>query len=159
MEMTGGEALAAQLVREGVTMIFGLPGVQLDHAFDGLYGQREHIQFFVTRHEQSTTYMADGYARSRGEVGVAMVVPGPGVLNAGAGLVTAYACSSPVLLIAGQIPSTHIGKGLGMLHEIPDQAGVLRSIAKWNGRANRPQEIPGLVRRAFQEMWRGRPGP
>ena len=159
MAMTGGEALAAQLVREGVSVVFGLPGVQLDHAFAGLYAERERIQFRGPRHEQGTTYMADGYARARGEAGVAMVVPGPGVLNAGAGLVTAYACSSPVLLIAGQIPSTHIGKGLGMLHEIPDQAGVLRSIAKWNGRANRPQEIPGLVRRAFQEMWRGRPRP
>ncbi|MGC8488173.1 MAG: thiamine pyrophosphate-binding protein, partial [Clostridia bacterium] len=159
MEMTGGEALAAQLVREGVSMVFGLPGVQLDHAFAGLYAERERIQFRGPRHEQSTTYMADGYARARGEAGVALVVPGPGVLNAGAGLVTAYACSSPVLLIAGQIPSQHIGQGLGLLHEIRNQEGVLRSTVKWNGRASRPEEIPGLVRRAFQEMWRGRPRP
>ena len=159
MEMTGGEALAAQLVREGVTMVFGLPGVQLDHAFAGLYAERHHLQFRGPRHEQGTTYMADGYARARGEAGVALVVPGPGVLNAGAGLVTAYACSSPVLLIAGQIPSPHIGRGLGLLHEIRDQEGVLRSTAKWTGRADRPEEVPGLVRRAFQEMWRGRPRP
>ena len=159
MEMTGGEALAAQLVREGVTMVFGLPGVQLDHAFAGLYAEREHLAFRGPRHEQGTTYMADGYARARGEAGVALVVPGPGVLNAGAGLVTAYACSSPVLLIAGQIPSAHIGRRLGLLHEIRDQSGVLRSTVKWTGRADRPGEIPGLVRRAFQEMWRGRPRP
>ncbi len=159
MEMTGGEALAAQLVREGVTMMFGLPGVQLDHAFDGLYGQREHIDFVVTRHEQSTTYMADGYARSRGEVGVAMVVPGPGVLNAGAGLVTAYACSSPVLLIAGQVATQFIGKGQGQLHEIPDQSEILTSLTKWAARAATPDEIPALVQEAFRQLRSGRPRP
>ncbi len=159
MEMTGGEALAAQLVREGVTMMFGLPGVQLDHAFDGLYGQRERIDFVVTRHEQSTTYMADGYARSRGEVGVAMVVPGPGVLNAGAGLVTAYACSSPVLLIAGQVATQYIGKGQGQLHEIPDQSEILTSLTKWAARAATPEEIPALVQEAFRQLRSGRPRP
>ncbi|MGC8486960.1 MAG: thiamine pyrophosphate-dependent enzyme [Clostridia bacterium] len=159
LEMTGGEALARQLVREGITMLFGLPGVQLDHAFAGLYAERERIQFRGPRHEQTTTYMADAYARTRGEAGVAMVVPGPGVLNAGAGLATAYACSSPVLLIAGQIPSRHIGRGLGLLHEIPDQMAVLQSLTKWTGRATRPEEIPSLVRQAFTHMWRGRPRP
>jgi acetolactate synthase-1/2/3 large subunit len=159
MEMTGGQALAAQLVREGVSMLFGLPGVQLDWAFDGLYRHRDQIAFRGPRHEQATTYMADGYARTRGEPGVAMVVPGPGVLNACAGLATAYACSSPVLLIAGQIPSQHIGEGLGLLHEIPDQGVVLRSLTKWTGRASTPQEIPGLVREAFRQMRTGRPRP
>ncbi len=159
MEMTGGEALSGQLVREGVTMLFGLPGIQLDHAFAGLYQQRERIAFRGPRHEQATTYMADGYARASGEAGVALVVPGPGVLNAGAGLATAYACSSPVLLIAGQIPSAYIGRGLGLLHEIPDQTGILQSLTKWTGRVRRPEEIPSLVREAFRQMWRGRPRP
>ncbi|HVB09727.1 MAG TPA: thiamine pyrophosphate-dependent enzyme [Bacillota bacterium] len=159
MEMTGGQALAAQLVREGVSMLFGLPGVQLDHAFDGLYGQRDRIRFIGPRNEQSTTHMADGYARTRGEVGVAMVVPGPGVLNAGAGLVTAYACSSPILLIAGQIATQHIGAGLGMLHEIPDQSEILTSLTKWAARANRPEDIPALVQEAFRQLRSGRPRP
>jgi acetolactate synthase-1/2/3 large subunit len=159
MDMTGGEALAGQLVREGVTMLFGLPGVQLDHAFDGLYAQRERIRFVGPRHEQSTTYMADGYARARGEAGVAMVVPGPGVLNAGAGLVTAYACSSPVLLIAGQVASDQIGAGLGLLHEIPDQSQILASLTKWAARAAAPEEIPALVREAFRQLRSGRPRP
>lgn len=159
MEMTGGEALAAQLVREGVSMLFGLPGVQLDHAFEGLYGRREHIRFIGPRHEQGTTFMADGYARSRGEVGVALVVPGPGVLNAGAGLATAYACSSPVLLLAGQIPSTAIGRGLGQLHEIADQSGVLAGLTKWTARAEHPEDIPGLLQEAFRQLRSGRPRP
>ncbi len=157
--MTGGEALSGQLVREGVTMLFGLPGIQLDHAFAGLYQDRDRIAFRGPRHEQATTYMADGYARARGEAGVALVVPGPGVLNAGAGLATAYACSAPVLLIAGQIPSAHIGQGLGLLHEIPDQTAILHSLTKWSGRARRPEEIPALVHEAFRQMWRGRPRP
>ena len=159
MEMTGGQALAAQLVREGVTTLFGLPGVQLDHAFDGLYEQRERIRFIGPRHEQGTTYMADGYARTRGEIGVAMVVPGPGVLNAGSGLATAYACSSPVLLIAGQIGTQYIGKGLGQLHEIADQSTVLSTLTKWTAMARAPQEIPELVQAAFRQLRSGRPRP
>lgn len=159
MERSGGEALAAQLVAEGVSAVFGVPGVQLDHAMEGLYRHRDHIRFYGPRHEQAATYMADGYARVTGRPGVAMVVPGPGVLNAAAGLATAYACSSPVLLIAGQIPSHQIGKGLGLLHEIPNQAEVLAGLTKWSARATRPAEIPGLVRHAFAALRSGRPQP
>ncbi len=159
MEMTGGQALAAQLVREGVTTLFGLPGVQLDHAFDGLYEQRERIRFIGPRHEQGTTFMADGYARTRGEVGVAMVVPGPGVLNAGSGLATAYACSSPVLLIAGQIATQYLGQGLGQLHEIADQSGVLAGLTKWTALAKAPHEVPELVQEAYRQLRSGRPRP
>ncbi len=159
MERSGGEALAAQLVAEGVSAVFGVPGVQLDHAVEGLYRERDHIRFYGPRHEQAATYMADGYARVTGRPGVAMVVPGPGVLNAAAGLATAYACSSPVLLIAGQIPSHQIGKGLGLLHEIPNQAEVLAGLTKWSARAARPAEIPALVRHAFTMLRSGRPQP
>ncbi|MFX8801603.1 thiamine pyrophosphate-binding protein, partial [Acinetobacter baumannii] len=69
--------------------------------------------------------MADGYARSTGEPGLCMVVPGPGLLNAMAGLATAYACSSPVICLAGQIPLGSIGQGLGLLHEVPQQSRLL----------------------------------
>ena len=86
MRLSGGQALAAALVGEGVECVFGLPGVQLDWAFDGLYEQRERVRVYHTRHEQATAYMADGYARTTGRVGVCLMVPGPGVLNAGAGL-------------------------------------------------------------------------
>ncbi|HLI37951.1 MAG TPA: thiamine pyrophosphate-binding protein [Streptosporangiaceae bacterium] len=128
--MTGGEALARQLVAEGVTRVFGVPGVQLDYALDGLAQVAGKVRFLNTRHEQAAAYMADGYARSAGEVGVFMVVPGPGLLNAAAGLAAAYACSSPVLCICGQVPSGAIGRGYGVLHEIPDQTGVLRTLTK-----------------------------
>ncbi|MFP8876569.1 MAG: thiamine pyrophosphate-binding protein, partial [Myxococcota bacterium] len=103
-KLSGGRALARALVDRGVDTVFGLPGDQIMHALDGLYHERADIRFISTRHEQATTYMADGYARASGKPGVAMVVPGVGVYNAAAGLATAYATSSPVLLVAGQVP-------------------------------------------------------
>src|SRR5947209_2037361 len=79
--MTGGQALVRQLVREGIDTIFGLPGIQLDWAFDALHEEREQIRVLHTRHEQATAYMADGYARTTGRIGTSLVVPGPGLLN------------------------------------------------------------------------------
>jgi len=156
--VTGGTSMARQLVEEGVTHIFGIPGVQLDHATNGLAGYRDQITFINARHEHTTTYAADGYARSTGKVGVALVVPGPGVLNAGAGLVTALACSSKVLLIAGQIPTDGIGKGFGLLHEIPDQSGVLESLCRSSVLTNDPGQVAGALHGAFVQLQNG-PGP
>ena len=83
-EMTGGQALIRSIYNEGVRVIFGLPGVQLYHAMDALYDMPD-IRFITTRHEQATTYMADGYARAGGQVGTAMVVPGPRAPERGGG--------------------------------------------------------------------------
>ena len=156
--MTGGQALARQLVAQGVEVIFGLPGDQLMAALDALV-DTPTIRYIVTRHEQGTTYMADGYARASGRPGVAMVVPGVGVYNAASGLATAYACSSPVLLLAGQVNRHGIGKDLGLLHDIHDQLDVVRPITKWAERVLEPRAIPGAVRQAFFEMASGRPRP
>ncbi len=160
-EMTGGQALVASLIREGVNTIFGLPGVQLDGAFDALYDAqaRGEIIVYWPRHEQATAYMADGYARTTGREGVCMVVPGPGLLNASAALSTAYSCNSPVLCISGQVQSEHIEAGRGLLHEIPNQMQMISSVTKWQGRAMRPQDIPRLVHEAFRELRSGRPRP
>ena len=113
----------------------------------------------TTRHEQATTYMADGYARVSGRPGVALVVPGVGLYNAAAGLATAYSRSSPVLVIAGQIPRGQIGRNLGGVHEIVDQPDVVRPVTKWRQRALRPREIPWTVSEAFRQMRTGRPRP
>ena len=121
--------------------------------------RRTHIKYVVPRHEQTTSYMADGYARSTGKEGVCMVVPGPGMLNALSGLATSWACNSRVLFIAGQIPSAAIGKGQGMLHEIADQSAILRSLTKWHGIALKPNDIPALVHEAFVQLRSGRPRP
>lgn len=158
-EMTGGQALVAQMQREGVEVVFGLPGVQLDGAFDALYHVQDQVRIYWTRHEQAAGYMADGYARALGRPGICLVVPGPGLLNAGAALSTAYACNSPVVCIAGQIPSDMIDAGRGLLHEIPNQLGLAASVSKWAGRAVTPAEVPGVVQEAFRQARSDRPRP
>jgi acetolactate synthase-1/2/3 large subunit len=157
--ITGGQALVEQLRREGVEILFGIPGVQLDWAVDALCDAASDIRYIVPRHEQAASYMADGYARSTGKEGVCMVVPGPGVLNALSGLATSWACSARTLFVAGQIPSPMIGQGYGMLHEIPDQSGILKSLTKWHGLARSAGEIPALVHEAFAQLRAGHPRP
>ena len=157
-QMTGGQALVKSLYREGVRVIFGLPGVQLYHAMDALY-EEPGIRFITTRHEQATAYMADGYARAGGEVGTALVVPGPGLLNAGAGLSTAYSASSPVMMVCGQIERDLIGVNRGMLHEIDDQLDAVRPLTKWAQRVLDPAAVPAAVNEAFRQLRHGRPRP
>ena len=117
------------------------------------------IRMVTTRHEQATTYMADGYSRVSGKPGVALVVPGVGLYNAASGLTNAYSRSAPVLLIAGQIPRGAIGRDLGAIHEVANQPDVVRPVTKWQGRASRPREVPHAVFEAFRQMRTGRPRP
>jgi acetolactate synthase-1/2/3 large subunit len=159
VRMTGGDALADMLIRNGVDTLFGLPGVQLDGFFNALWSRTDQLRVIHTRHEQATAYMADGYARVTGREGVCVVVPGPGLLNAAAALSTAYACNSPVLCVTGQIKSDLIDHGRGLLHEIHDQLGMIRHITKSAERAMTPGEIPGLVSKAFAELRSGRMRP
>ncbi len=156
--LSGGETLAKSLAREGVEVVFGLPGIQIYGIVAGLRDE-PGIRMITTRHEQAATYMADGYARASGKPGVALVVPGVGIYNAASGLANAYARSSPVLLIAGQVPRAQIGRGLGAVHEVLGQMDVVRSVTKWQQRAIRPREIPYAVSEAFRQMRTGRPRP
>ena len=157
-KMTGGQALAKSLYLEGVRVIFGLPGVQLYHLMDALQ-QEPGIRFVTTRHEQATTYMADGYSRAGGGIGTALMVPGPGLLNASAGISTAYAASSPILVVSGQIERDLIGVNRGILHEIDDQMDTIRPVTKWAHRVLDPTEIPDAVHQAFRHLRTGRPRP
>jgi len=157
--VTGAQALVRQLIAEGVDTIFALPGVQIMAAFDAFYEYRDDIRLVHVRHEQATTYMADGYAKATGKVGVAMAVPGPGAINAGSGLGTAYSTSTPVLLISGQIDSQSLGRREGQLHEVEDQLDVFRPLTKWVHRVTRVEEIPGAVHEAFSHLKTGRPRP
>jgi acetolactate synthase-1/2/3 large subunit len=156
--LTGGEALAKQLAREGVRVVFGLPGVQLYGAIAGLRDEPS-IRFITARHEQATTYMADGYARAGGGIGAALVVPGPGLLNAAAGLSTAYSASSPVLMIAGQVPRRNIGRDVGVLHEVNDQMEAMAGVTKWRRRVLEVSDVAGAVRAAVRQLKSGRPRP
>ena len=156
--MTGGEALARSLAGEGVEVVFGIPGIQIYGVVAALRDE-PGIRLISTRHEQATTYMADGYARASGRPGVALVVPGVGLYNSASGLTNAYSRSSPVLLIAGQIPRGAIGKGRGSVHEIENQSGAVSSVTKWQRQVSRPREVPEAVFEAFRQMRTGRPRP
>lgn len=158
MKLSGGEAIAKSLVREGVEVVFGLPGVQMYGLVAGIRDEPT-LRWITTRHEFATTHMADGYARVTGKPGVAVIVPGVGIYNAGSGLATAYARSSPVLLLAGQVPRGQIGKGLDGLHEIQDQIDLAKPITKWRTSIMRPREAPTAVNEAFRQMRSGRPRP
>jgi len=155
--MTGGEAIVSGLVAHGVNTVFGLPGAQVYGLFDGFH--QAQLRVIGARHEQACGYMAFGYARSSGRPGVFSVVPGPGVLNAGAAMLTAFGGNEPVLCLTGQVPTQFLGKGRGHLHEMPDQLATLRTFVKWADRIEYPDIAPTMVSRAFQEMMSGRRGP
>src|ERR1700751_4719448 len=150
--MTGGAALGEMLRRHGVDTIFALPGVQNDALFVAFYDAGEELRVIHTRHEQGVAYMAYGYARSSGKVGAYAVVRGPGLLNTTAALSTVYATSTPVLCISGQIPSELIGRVFGLLHEIPDQLGILRTLTKWAERIDHPTPAGKLVNEGVRDL-------
>lgn len=158
-EMTGGMAIVEALITNGVDNLFGIPGAQMYSFFDALQQRSDSIRTYGARHEQTCGYMAFGYARSTGKPGVFSVVPGPGVLNASAAMLTALGCSAPVLCVTGQVPAAFIGKWRGHLHEMPDQLGTLRSFTKWSERIERVEDAPEIVNEAFRQMLIGRPGP
>lgn len=153
--MTGGQAIVRSLKQYGVDTIFGLPGLQLDHFFNALYDEGNSIRAIQPRHEQGAAYMAYGYALSSGKVGAFAVVPGPGLLNTTAALATAYGCYAPVLAITGQLPASAIGKGYGLLHEIPDQLALIAGLTKWCCRIEYPSDVPDKVREAFKQLKSG----
>jgi acetolactate synthase-1/2/3 large subunit len=157
--MTGGEAITAALLAHGVDTVFALPGVQTYGLFDAFARAGDKLRVIGPRHEQTTAYMAFGYAQSTGRPGVYSVVPGVGMLNSAAALASAYGASSPVVCLTGDIPSAFIGRGLGHLHELPDQAATLRTLTKWSASIDHPAQAPGLVAEAFAQATGGRPRP
>ena len=156
--MTGAEALVATLKEEGVSVIFGIPGVQVMDAVDAVY-RDGGIRWISPRQEQTAAYMAFGYARTTGKIGVTMVLPGPGALNMAAAVRTAYARSVPVFVISGQIESYHIGYHRGVLHELDEQLDIFQSLTKWCRRAAHADEIPRFTRDALRQLKKDRPRP
>src|SRR5438034_737458 len=122
--MSGGDAVVRSILGQGVSTIYCLPGVQSDHLFNAMFDAGDAIRVVHTRHEQGAAYMALGAALATGRPAVYSVVPGPGFLNSSAALATGFSTGAKVLALIGQIHSRAIGKGLGALHEIPDQIGI-----------------------------------
>ncbi|RMI31869.1 thiamine pyrophosphate-dependent enzyme [Nocardia stercoris] len=155
--MNVAEHLVATLVDEGVEVVFTVPGEQHDAIFRALSGTG--IQVVQTRHEQAAAFMAYGYARSSGRIGVFLVISGPGVLYSTAALATAWAANVPVLCIATQISMPYLGRGLGVPHEIPEQLGVLESLSGWAARVEQPDQVTAVVGEAFHRLTEYRPRP
>ena len=157
--MTTAEATVGALVAHGIDTIYALPGVHNDALFDALFKAGERIRTIHTRHEQGAAYLALGAALATGKPQVYSVVPGPGLLNSSAALLTAYGMNAPVLALVGQIPQSAIGRGVGHLHEIRDQAGIIARLVDFSARIRAPAQAAALVARALRAMRTGRPGP
>ena len=158
MQMTGGEAVVHALKVHDVDTVFGIPGAHNLALYEALL-DAGGIRHIVARHEQGAAFMADGYARASGKVGVCLCTSGPAVLNAVTSLGTAYCDSSPVLCIASEIPSKMIGKEKGFIHECRDQLACLRPVTTWCRLAREVPTIPGMLQEAFLKMQEGRPRP
>jgi acetolactate synthase-1/2/3 large subunit len=156
---TTAQAIVASLIAHGIKTLYALPGVHNDHLFDALFRASDRISVVHPRHEQGAGYMALGAALATGRPSAYAVVPGPGLLNTGAALLTAYAMNAPVLGLIGQIPDADIGRGLGHLHEIRDQAGIIARLVDFSARVKTPAEAAGLVAQAVAAMFTGRRGP
>ena len=157
--MSGGAAIVESILAQGVKTVFGLPGGQLYHLYNAYLQAGDRMQLITSRHEQGAAYMAFGYSAATGDVGVYSVVPGPGLLNTTAALLTAYGCNARVLCVSGQIPSTGLGVGAGYLHELPGQLEIISYMTKQAERINRPADAPAAIDRAFHALKTGRPRP
>lgn len=157
--LTTAEAVVETLLQNGIDTLYALPGVHNDHLFDAAHKASDRFRVIHPRHEQTAAYMAMGAALVTGKPQVFAVVPGPGILNASAALLTAYGMGAPVIALAGQIPSFAIDQGHGHLHEMHDQLGMLQHITKFAARINAPHEAPGLVTEAIRQAISGRTRP
>ncbi len=154
-KLSGGEALMRSLQDEGIELVFGYPGGASLHIYDALFNQQA-VQHVLVRHEQGAVHAADGYARSTGKAGVVFVTSGPGATNAITGLATAYMDSTPVIVISGQVKSHLIGTDS---FQETDMIGVSRPIVKHSFLAQRAEDIPMIIKKAFHIATTGRPGP
>ncbi len=151
---TGAAVVVDVIEQQGVDAVFGLPGGAVIPLFDALVDSP--VTLILTRHEQGAIHMADGYARSSGKTGVAMVTSGPGATNAVTGILTAYMDSVPLVIITGQAPTGSLG--LDAFQEA-DVSGISYPVVKHSYLIKDPQSIPRIVREAFYLAESGRPGP
>ena len=155
MELSGAEILVQSLKDEGVEHIFGYPGGAVLHIYDAIYNQKD-VQHFLTRHEQGAVHAADGYARSTGRPGVALVTSGPGATNAVTGIATAYMDSIPLVVLTGQVPTPFIGSDA--FQEV-DTVGITRPCVKHNFLVKDVRDLAETIKKAFYIATSGRPGP
>jgi acetolactate synthase-1/2/3 large subunit len=152
----GSEILLEALLHEGVDTVFGYPGGQAIPIYDALYDYTDRLNHILVRHEQGAVHAAEGYARVSGKVGVCLVTSGPGVANTVTGIADAMMDSTPVVVIAGQVPAALLGTDA--FQEV-DVIGITQPITKWTYQVREASEIARAVARAFYIASTGRPGP
>ena len=144
------------LEHQGVKTLFGYPGGSIMPTFDALYDHRNTLNHILVRHEQGATHAAQGFARSSGKVGVCLVTSGPGATNTITGVADAMIDSTPILVIAGQTPTSMLGTDA--FQEV-DLVGVTQPISKWSYQIRSAKDVAWAVARAFYIAKSGRPGP
>ena len=154
--ITGAEALMRSLEHQGVKTMFGYPGGSIMPTFDALYDHRDTLNHILVRHEQGAAHAAQGFARVSGEVGVCLVTSGPGATNTITGVADAMIDSTPIVVIAGQTPTSMLGTDA--FQEV-DLVGVTQPISKWSYQIRRAEDVAWAVARAFYIAKSGRPGP
>jgi acetolactate synthase I/II/III large subunit len=155
--LTVGEALIRLLEQADIETVFGIPGVHTIELYRGLAASK--IRHITPRHEQSAAFMADGYARVSGKPGVCLLITGPGLTNALTAMAQARADSIPMLVISGVNARETLGKGLGHLHELPDQSAMVKTVALWSHTLMNPDDLGDVLAEAFTQMTNGRPSP
>jgi thiamine pyrophosphate-dependent acetolactate synthase large subunit-like protein len=155
--LTGGEAVVAQLEREGVDVAFGIPGVHTLEIYDALLDSG--IDHVTTRHEQGAGFAADGYARTTGRVGVCFIITGPGLTNVATAVGQAYSDSSPMLIVSTANATNEADRGKGHLHELKDQRGLMASVAAESYHVDRVADVPGTIADAVDHLDSDRPRP
>jgi acetolactate synthase-1/2/3 large subunit len=154
--MRGARILLECLLQEGADTVFGYPGGAILHVYDELAQMRGRIRHVLVRHEQGAVHAAEGFARSTGKVGVAMVTSGPGATNTVTGLANAYMDSTPIVVISGQVPTHLIGNDA---FQEADIVGITRPCTKYNYLVRDVNELATIVKEAFYLARSGRPGP
>ncbi len=156
-QLNVGEATIALLEQYGVDTLFGIPGVHTLEFCRGL--NRSRVRHVQARNEQGAGFMADGYARASGRPGVALVISGPGVTNALTAVGQAWADSIPLLLLSSDAASYTLGKGWGVLHEVPCLTDTTAPLTAFSATALQPEDVPGLIAKAFSVFSSERPRP
>jgi acetolactate synthase-1/2/3 large subunit len=154
-QMTGAQMVVRALRDQGVEVVFGYPGGAVLPIYDEIFQQAE-IRHVLVRHEQAAVHAAEGYARSTGKVGVALVTSGPGATNAVTGLTDALMDSIPILVISGQVPTFMIGSDA---FQEADTVGITRPCTKHNWLVKDTADLSGVMHEAFHVARSGRPGP
>ena len=155
-KLTGSEILIKSLLAEGVDTVFGYPGGAITPVFDCMYDYQDKLKHILVRHEQGATHAAQGYARVSGKTGVVIVTSGPGATNTITGIADAMMDSTPMVVIAGQMPSSMLGTDA---FQETDVVGITQPITKWSYQIRRAEDVAWAVARAFYIASTGRPGP